>query len=115
MKNIFSFKTLPYSLRNRIKLQCKSTKTICGLTAISSLELNIWAILPPLMRNIKSSHEFMRKIRERSPKNCTCRLCKIYIQNIGFLQARVNDPKTKPEPVDWTRNLDPRLNSKVKV
>ena len=38
----------------------------------------------PEMRNIKSSDEF-KEMREWTPDNSRCRLCKEYMQNIGFL------------------------------
>ena len=59
MKNIFSFKTLLYSLRNSKILQCRSTKKVLyGSETISSLGPKIWAILTHEMGNIKSSDEF---------------------------------------------------------
>ena len=63
MDNIFFFKTLPYSLRNTTALHCRSTKTVLyGSEIISSLGPKIGAILPPNLRNIKSPHEFKKKI-----------------------------------------------------
>ena len=59
MKNIFSFKTLLYSLRNSPTRQCRSTKTVLyGSETISFKGPKIWAIFPSEVMNIKSSNKF---------------------------------------------------------
>ena len=64
MKNYFSFKTFPYSLRNSITLQCRSTKTVlCGSKTTYSLGTKMWAILPSEMRNTGSFDELKKKIQ----------------------------------------------------
>ena len=49
----------------------------------------IWDILPTELKRIVSPTLFKKKkkkkIRELAPKNCPCRVCKTYEQNIGFL------------------------------
>ena len=45
----------------------------------------IWGILPTELKGIVSPTLFKKKIREWAPKNCPCRLCKTYVQNIGFV------------------------------
>ena len=35
--------------------------------------------------SIESSALVKNKIREWAPKNCPCRLCKMYVQSTGFL------------------------------
>ena len=39
------------------------------------------------IKKIVSPTLFKKKIREGTPKNCPCRLCKTYVQNIGLLQV----------------------------
>lgn len=56
-----------------------------GSETISSIGPKIWALLTPEMKNIKSPEEFKKNIQEWTPNDCPCRLCKIFIQNIGFL------------------------------
>ena len=59
MKNIFSFKALPYSLKNN----SGSTKTaLYGPKTISSFRPKIWEILSPELRNSKSFDAFKKKI-----------------------------------------------------
>ena len=74
------------SNRNSATLQGSSIKTVMyGSETIFSLGPKIWNILPTELKRIVSSTLFKKKIHERSPNNCPCRLCKTYVQNIGFL------------------------------
>ena len=56
-----------------------------GSEAISSLGPKLWDILPMELKKIVSPSLFKKKIREWAQKNRLCRLCKTYVQNIGFL------------------------------
>ena len=47
-----------------------------GNESVSFLGLKIWDILPDTVKN---------KVKKWKPENCPCRLCKIYIKNIGFI------------------------------
>ena len=86
LTEIFSQKESNYSLRNSTTLQGRSIKTVTyGSETISSLEPKIWDILPTELKRIVSPTLSKKKIREWAPKNCPCRLCKTYGQNIGFL------------------------------
>ena len=68
-------------------LQGRRIKTVMyGSDAIfSSLCSKLWDVLPTELKKIVSPTLFKKKIREWAPKNCPCRLCKTYVQNIGFL------------------------------
>ena len=83
MAEIFPQKESNYSLRNSTALQGKTV--MYGSETISSLGPKIWDILPTELKRIVSPTLFKKKIREWAPKNCPCRLCKTYVQNIGFL------------------------------
>ena len=37
------------------------------------------------VKKIVSPTLFKKKIREWTPKNCPCRMCKMCVQNFGFL------------------------------
>ena len=54
-----------------------------GTETISVLGPKLWIILPDNYKNSKSLKEF--KIKNWVPLNCPCRLCKTYIQNVGFI------------------------------
>ena len=39
------------------------------------------------MKEIVSINEFKHVIKTWKPDLCSCRLCKVYLQNIGYLQS----------------------------
>ena len=58
-------------------------KTVqCGSESLSSLRPRLWNILPDEYKKLQSVKD---KIKSSIPENCPCRLCKIYIQHIGFI------------------------------
>ena len=77
LSNIFSVRTVLYNLRDGATLHCRDN--------MGKIREKIWTLLTTAMRNIKTPEEFKKKIRQWNPNNCPCRLCKIFIQNIGFL------------------------------
>ena len=86
LTELFPQKESNYSLRNNTTLQSRSIKiVIYDSETIPSLGPKIWDILPTELKRIVSPTLFKKKIREWAPKNCPCRLCKTYVQNIGFL------------------------------
>ena len=86
LTEIFPERESNYSSRKSARLQVRSIKTaMYGSETISSLGPKIWGILPTELKRIVSPTLFKKKIREWEPKNCPCRLCKTYVQNIGFV------------------------------
>ena len=45
----------------------------------------IWQIVPEEIRKESNLSIFKKKIRQWKPKNCPCKLCKIYIPCLGFI------------------------------
>ena len=86
LTEIFPQKESNHSLRNSTRLQSRSIKTVMyGSETIYSLGPKIWDILLTELKRIVSPTLFKKKIREWAPKNCPCRFCKTYVQNV-FLQ-----------------------------
>ena len=86
LTEVFPQKESNYCLRNSTTLQGRSIKTVMyGSETISSLGPKIWGILPAELKRIVSPTLFENKVRECVPKNCPFRLCKTYVQNIGFV------------------------------
>ena len=56
-----------------------------GTDTLSFLGPKIWNILPDDMKKITSLNAFKKEIRKWKPKECPCRLCKNYIQGIGYI------------------------------
>ena len=44
-----------------------------------------WNLLPPSLKSIESLEIFKNEIVKWKPVGCTCKLCKIYIQDVGYL------------------------------
>ena len=86
LKSIISESNNPYDLRSENPFQTNNIRTVCyGTETISFRGPKTWALLPSEIKQSKSITEFKRKIKRWVPEGCTCRLCKVYIQNLGFL------------------------------
>ena len=86
MKDIFTERAIPYDLRNMNPFQDSNVKTVYnGTETISFRGPKTWALVPESIRNATSLREFKSKIKQWEPNGCECRLCRKYIQNIGFI------------------------------
>ena len=56
-----------------------------GTETASCLGPNIWEQAPSKIRNKKSLEGFKREIKKWKPTDCPCRICKIFIPNLGFI------------------------------
>ena len=56
-----------------------------GLETIRYRGPKTWELIPEEIKNSKSLSAFKEKIKEWKPLGCTCRLCKNYIRNLGYL------------------------------
>ena len=45
----------------------------------------LWEMLPPNLKESKSLEEFKLKIKKWKPTDCTCRLCREFVHNLGFI------------------------------
>ena len=79
LTEIFPHKQSKYDLRNSTALQGRSIKT--GMYDLETIKM-----LPIELKNIAFPTLFKKKIIcAQTPKNSPTRLCKIDLQNIGFL------------------------------
>ena len=86
MKLIFPDRTIPYNLRNNNPFLNSNIRTVYnGTETISFRSPKIWAQVPEEIKNSESFIEFKAKIKKWEPKGCTCRLCKVYVYNVGFI------------------------------
>ena len=87
MKNVFPLTNNPYDLRRKNPFRTCNVHSVHYCTeTISYIGYKIWALLVP--ENIKQSitlAEFKQHIRSWKPDGCTCRICKTYIANLGFI------------------------------
>ena len=86
MKDIFPERVIPYDLRNMNPFKTSNVKTVYnGTETLSYRGPRTWALVPESIRNATSLSEFKTKIKTWEPQRCECRLCRKYIQNLGFI------------------------------
>ena len=75
-----------YNLRNCNGFRSPFARTVYhGTEIISYLAPKMWDIVPIEMENTQSLNSFKKSIRKWVPNNCPCRLCKSYVDGVGFL------------------------------
>ena len=75
-----------YNLCNQNDFEIPFVRTVYhGTESISCLGPKIWNIVPPEFKQNKSLNSFKKTIREWVPLNFPCRLCKRYVDGVGFL------------------------------
>ena len=75
-----------FNLRKNRRFKPANPKTAYyGTETISILRPKSWILLTGEYKNSTSLKEFKTKVKNWVPLNCPCRLCKTYIQNIGFI------------------------------
>ena len=86
MKNIFRASDNSVDLRNKPAFQTYNVKSVYfGTETISFRGPQIWSSVPDDIKNAKSLSEFKSKIKKWKPTGCTCRLCKTYVKDLGFV------------------------------
>ena len=86
MKNIFTDRNTGYNLRHGNDSQfLKVHTTIYGIEIISFLGNRLWPTLPNIIKQASTIPIFKRHIKCWKGENCNCRLCKIYIPQVGYL------------------------------
>ena len=75
-----------YELRNNSEFAVPIVKSVQKVfESLSYLGPKIWELLPLERKETETLLQFKAKIKKRTPQNCPCRLCKIYLQNVGFI------------------------------
>ena len=86
MKEIFRDSINPYNLHRNPEFKNSNIHSVSnGSETISFRGPKTWALVPDYIKNSKSLTEFKSQIRNWKPVGCMCRLCKIYIANVGFI------------------------------
>ena len=88
MNNIFKLKAEnSYKLRQVSKFSRPMFKSVhYGTESGSYLGLKTWEILPENLKIIDNPEHFKKEIKTWKPDNCPCRLCKVYIESVGFIE-----------------------------
>ena len=73
------------NLRSQTDLSLPQVKSVnYGLKALWYVSTKIWNTLPSDIENSGTLWEFSEKVKSEIPRNCTCRICKNYIYQVGF-------------------------------
>ena len=59
-----------------------------GLETIQCLGPKIWNIIPGEIKQSESITKFKQTIKTWTPAECPCRLCKTYVQGMGFIDLK---------------------------
>ena len=85
MDDVFNFKNLAYNFQNAESLNRSNVSCVkYGTETITSLGVKIWKIVPNDYKGLTSLSTFKSKIKNWETDKCPCRLCKTYIQHVGF-------------------------------
>ena len=85
MKGIFAERYSCYSLRRANDLQLPNVMTTIYCTEnIQYRSCLLWSSLPSFLKDCCTIQEFKRKIKQWTGNSCTCRLCRVFIKDLGF-------------------------------
>ena len=84
---IFQKRALPYNLRTNSNFSSRQVHSVYhGTESLSFLGPKIWELVPEDTKQSESLEIFKNEIKKWVPSICPSRLCRIYLQNIGFLK-----------------------------
>ena len=86
LRETFVSKTSSYNIcRNDTFENRKVHSVYHGTESLSFLDPKIWGLVPVGLKQSETLYSFKSKIRNWVPFECPCRICKTYIQQVGFL------------------------------
>ena len=86
MQEIFCDNTTYYTLSNGNELFQPRVRSVNdGTESVRFKGPQLWKMLPPTIRNSQSLCQFKTKIKRWKGENCSCKLCRVFIPNLGFL------------------------------
>ena len=87
MKDIFPINRNPYNLRQNSQFSRPRINTVYhGTESISNLGPKIWDLVPSNLKEISELGKFKKAIKQWKSEDCPCRLYKIFVQNVGFVE-----------------------------
>ena len=86
MKDVLVERTENYNLRSGNTLQLpKARTTTYGIESVSFPGSLFWHALPEGLKKSENLTVFKRELRSWKGLDCKCRLCKMYIADLGYL------------------------------
>ena len=87
MCKILKTRTQTNNLRSQADFVRDCVNTQCyGLNSLIYFVPKILDMIPLEIKNINSLQKFKTEIRKWALENCSCYLCRSYIQNLGFVE-----------------------------
>ena len=75
-----------YNLRNTRSWEIPRVQKVnYGLETLRYRGIITWDLVPDDIKESESLEMFKHKVKQWKPQGCTCRLCKTYIYNLGYL------------------------------
>ena len=85
-RETFVPKTSSYNLRRNDTFKKRKVHSVYGDTeSLLLLVPKIWDLVPVELKQSETLYPFKLKIRNWAHFKCPCRICKTYIQQVGFL------------------------------
>ena len=76
-----------YYLRSKSDFVIPQIWTVLkGSNSIRCFGPIIWNLIPEELKNITSLNILKKEIRRWKPKNCPCRICRNYVDHLGFVE-----------------------------
>ena len=86
MQEIFRENTTHYNLRNNNEFTQPRVRSVSnGTESVRFKGPQLWQTLPPTIRNSETLCRFKKEIKNWYGENCPCKLCRIFIPNLGYL------------------------------
>ena len=85
MDSVFPMKSNPVYFSKSIFVTRNVRTVNYGLETISVLGPKIWPIVPENLKVFTTLADFKKHIRSWKPIHCPCRICKIYVQGVGYV------------------------------
>ena len=86
MSDLFITRENNYNLRNCQGLEFPLRRTVkFGTESISYRVPQIWNLIPERLRTLETLNRFKEEIKTWKYDACPCRMCKTYIQLVGFI------------------------------
>ena len=88
MNESFDIIEYPYPLRNELRFKPRNIPTVkYRIETAAFVSSRIWSYMTSELKESTSLNEFRWKIKAWKPGNCPCKICKIYLQRISYLQV----------------------------
>ena len=86
MCELFNKAKVPHDLHQDVSFCSYNVKTVLyGTETLSYLGTKIWNLVTSDIRDCATEQIFRQKVKKWKPDRCPCRLCKICVPNLGFI------------------------------